>query len=101
MFGDNAGVAGWWKITYTRELHSTRQVAMLNDISYVTRTWSFICSVYNFDRFNMDGKLTLEKPNTDEHICIKDGLIRDPIGYSMHERQDNNVKKLINYVCTE
>ena len=49
----------------------------------------------------MYGKLTLQKPNTDEHICIKGGLIRDLIGYSMHEKQDNNVKQLIKYLCTE
>ena len=41
--------------------------------------------------------LRLENPNTDEHICIKGGLIRDFIGYSMHEKQDNNVKELIKY----
>ena len=33
--------------------------------------------------------------------CIKSGLIRDLIGYSMHEKQDNNVKELIKYLCTE
>ena len=54
---------------------------------------------YNFDRFNIDDKLT--KPNTDEHICIKGGLIRDPIGYSMNENQDTYVKELIKYLCTE
>ena len=27
----------------------------------------FFCLVYNFDRFNIDGKLTKEKLNTDEH----------------------------------
>ena len=43
----------------------------------------------------------IEKPNTDEHNCIKGGLIRDLIGYSMHEKQDNNVKELIKYLCTE
>ena len=32
---------------------------------------------------------------------IKGGLIRDLIGYSMHEKQDNNVKELIKYLCTE
>ena len=54
--------------------------------------WNFICSVYNLDRFYINGKSTLEKPNIDEHnICIKGGLIRDLIGYSMHEKQDNNV----------
>ena len=68
--------------------------------SNVSRTWYFICSVYNLDRFNIDGKLTLEKPNTDEHICIKGGLI-DLVGYSLHENQDTNVKELIKYLCTE
>ena len=28
-------------------------------------------------------------------------LIRDLVGYSMHEKQDNNVKELIKYLCTE
>ena len=60
-----------------------------------------ICSVYNFDRFYINGKLTLEKTIIDEHICIKSGLIEDLIGYSMHEKQDNNVKELIKYLCTE
>ena len=45
-----------------------------------------------------DGKLTLEKLNTDENICIKGGLIRDLIGYSMHENQDTKVKELIKYL---
>ena len=55
--------------------------------SNISRTWNFICSVYNFNRFNIDGKLPLEKPNTDEHIiCIKFGLMRDNIGNSMHEK---------------
>ena len=49
----------------------------------VSRTWTFICSVYKLDIFYINGKLMLEKPNTDEHICIKGGLIRDLIGYSM------------------
>ena len=49
----------------------------------------------------IDGKLTLEKPIIDEHICIKGGLIRDLIGYSTHENQDNDVKELIKYLCTE
>ena len=65
------------------------------------KTWNFICSVYNFDRFYINGKSTLEKPIIDEHICIKSGLIRDLIGYSMREKQDNNVKELIKYLCTE
>ena len=73
----------------------------LGSKSNVSRTWNFICSVYNSHRFYINGKLTLEKPIIDEHICIKSGLIRDLIGYSMHEKQDNNVKELIkinNYV---
>ena len=55
------------------------------------------------DRFYtyIDGKLTLEKPIIDDHICIKSGLIRDLIGYSVDEKQDNNVKELIKYLCTE
>ena len=32
---------------------------------------------------------------------LNGGLIRDLIGYSMHEKQDNNVKGLIKYLCTE
>ena len=76
-------------------------VNLVGSKSNVSRTWNLICSVYNFDRSYIDGKLTLEKPNTDEHICIKGGLIRDLIGFSMHEKQDNNVKDLIKYLCTE
>ena len=68
---------------------------------YISRTWNFICSVYNLDRFYINGKLTLEYPNIDEHICLKGGLIRDRIGYSLHEKQDNNVKDLVKYLCTE
>ena len=68
----------------------------------IKSSWSHnICSAYNFDRFYINGKLTLEKPIIDEHICIKSGLIRDLICYSMHEKQDNNVKELIKYLCTE
>ena len=48
-----------------------------------------------------NGKLTLGKTNIDEYICIKGGPIRDLIGYSMHEKHDNNVKDLIKYLCTE
>ena len=77
------------------------QLAAQGSKSNVSRTWNFICSVYNFNRCNIDGKLMLGKPNTDEHICIKGGPIRDLIGYSMHENQDTNVKELIKYLCTE
>ena len=56
---------------------------------------------YLFGRFNINGKFTLEKPNTDEHICTKGDLIRDLIGYSTNENQDTNVKELIKYLCTE
>ena len=47
----------------------------------------------------IDGKLTLEKPDTGEQICNRGGQIRD-LGQSMHEKQDN-VKELIKYLCTE
>ena len=43
----------------------------------------------------------IEKPNTDEHNCIKVGLITDLIGYYMHEKQDKNIKELIKYLCTD
>ena len=67
--------------------------------SNVSRTWNFICSVYNYNRFNIDAKLTLENPNTD--ICIKGGLIRDLMGYSKHKNQDTYIKELIKNLCTE
>ena len=58
-------------------------------------SYNYICSIYNFNRFNLGGKSKLEKTNNDEHICIKGGLIRDLIGYSLHEKEDNNVRELL------
>ena len=51
----------------------------------------------------IDFILMVEKHNTDEHIkfCMKGGLIRNLIGYSMHEKQDISVEELIKYLCTE
>ena len=30
-------------------------------------------------------------------ICIKNSLMRDLIGYSMYDKQDNNVEELVKY----
>ena len=47
------------------------------------------------------GRVKHPSHDMSHNICIKGGLIRDLIGYSLHEKQDNNLKELIKYLCTE
>ena len=50
------------------------------------KIWNFITSVFNFDTFNIDGELMPEKPNSDEHNCIKGALIRVLCAFCVSDR---------------
>ena len=72
-------------------------------MSTVSKSWNYICSKYWMDRLELRSYIQVNMcfSTVNDSDLVKAGLIRDLILYRNCNSDDQNVKYMINQLCTD